>query len=114
MRMRAFRRLIAALAVLALFAAACGDDDSTTDVADGGAASDADADHDDHDHDGDMSDGDMDDMDDDGHDHGEAVEFTGENPPTVAVEVEADPAGGINVHVATTDYSVNAAAASTY
>lgn len=86
MRMRAFRRLIAALAVLALFAAACGDDDTT---ADGAAPSDAD------------------------HDHGEAVEFTGENVPTVAIDVEADPAGGINVHVATTDYTVNAAAAST-
>lgn len=105
MRMRASRRLIAALAVLALFAAACGDDDTTTDVAD------TDTDHD-HDGDPDHVDDEMADMDTD-HDHGEAVEFTGENVPTVAVDVEADPAGGINVHVTTTDYTVNAAAAST-
>lgn len=98
MRSRAFWRLIAAFLTLTLIAAACADDDPAVDT-------------------GDMADGDMADddttSDDGGHDHGEAVEFTGDVVPTIAIEVDADPAGGINVHVTSTDFAVNPEAAST-
>ncbi|MDW3218918.1 MAG: hypothetical protein R8F63_09930 [Acidimicrobiales bacterium] len=136
MRSRAFWRLLAAFLTLTLIAAACGDDDADTDVAPGdvtddvggddtaddmadGMADDDMADDGEHSHDDDgthtdddgMADGDM--GDDGGHDHGEAVEFTGDVVPTIAIDVEADPAGGINVHVTSTDYTVNPEAAST-
>ncbi|MEM7140073.1 MAG: hypothetical protein AAF548_03510 [Actinomycetota bacterium] len=132
-------RLLAALFAFALLAAACGDDDSTADVAapdaaesddmadtDDGAMtdmdddmdmSDEDHDHDDtHDHDADhdSDEHDGDEHDHDGeHDHGDPVEFEGAVAPTVAIDVESDPAGGINVVVTSTDFTVNAGAAST-
>jgi hypothetical protein len=138
MRTRTFLRLLAALLTLTLFAAACGDDDPIV-VADDGDTDDMsdmdDADpmdamaygdsHDDdaesHDGDGDAHDDDAHDMDDPDemddddatHDHGEAVEFAGAVVPTVAIAIEADPAGGINVHVTSTDFTVNPEAAST-
>ena len=106
-------RLLAALLTLSLIAAACGDDDETTDAGDG-VSDMADEDHDgahDGDHDADPDDHDHDDhgaaTDDAGHgheDHGD-VEFEGANPPSVDVEVTSDPAGGINVFVATENFT---------
>lgn len=129
MRMPA-RRLIAALFTLTLVAAACGDDDPTTEAVDATASqsADHDAEHDDdaeaeHDHDADH-DHDHDSHDDDamadsdaGHDHdaqghGEPVDVEGDAVPTIDVEVTADPTGGINVHVETTNYTVAPEAAS--
>ena len=51
-------------------------------------------------------------MTDGGHDHA-GVEFEGADAPTVALDVTADPAGGINVFVETTNYVVAAESAST-
>ncbi|GJM39437.1 MAG: hypothetical protein DHS20C19_28040 [Acidimicrobiales bacterium] len=132
MRIRALSRLLAAILTLTLIAAACGDDDIDTapsgaidDDGDGGGDGTADSEmtdddmaddggehsHDDDTHDDEASDGDM--GDDGSHDHGEAVEFAGDVVPTIAIEVEADPASGINVHVTSTDFTVNPEAAST-
>lgn len=142
MRAHALLRAFGALFAVAVVAAACGTADSTTDTAaiDDAAVSDDDADpahdgeghgdHDDHDHDdhgaedhedhgdhdgdGHDSHGDHDVHDDDhGHGHGEPVEVDAANAPTVAVAVDGDPAGGINLEVTTTGFTVNAAAAST-
>ncbi|MEM9466501.1 MAG: hypothetical protein AAGA90_14095 [Actinomycetota bacterium] len=120
MRIHARLRVLAALFAVALFAAACGDDESpieaasSDDVADTADTADEEHDHDhDHDHDDhDHSDADSHDGHDD-HDHGEPVEIDAANAPTVDVEVDADPAGGINIHVTTTDFTVAADAAST-
>lgn len=132
MRIRAILRLLAALSVVALFAAACGEDDEPTtagddpaadpaeddtadsaddDMAEDDMADDADHDHDadaDHEADGDMTDGDMTDE----HDHG-VVDVPAEAAPTVDVEVFADPAGGVNIHVLTENYTLAPRAAST-
>ncbi|MEO0493011.1 MAG: hypothetical protein AAF081_06315 [Actinomycetota bacterium] len=113
-------RLLAALFAFALVAAACGDDD-TTEAASPSDLGDADTARNDHDHanHGDDDHGDDDHGDDDhmsgadGHDHGTPVEFEGTDVPTVDVRVEADPAGGINIMVATTNYTVAPEAAST-
>lgn len=94
-------RLLAALLALALLAAACGDD--STETADGGS----DHDHDSHAHESGMADGDH-----DHEDHG-GVEFEGDTPPTIDVEVTSDPAGGINVFVTTEHFTVAPEAAST-
>jgi hypothetical protein len=136
MRTRATLRLLAALSVLVLLAASCGDDDDPTasvgddlgaDTTDGDMAddiTDGDADHDhgadDMAHD-DMAD-DMahDDMADDmahddmaeGHEH-VLVEVPAEGAPSVDLEVFADPAGGVNIHVLTENYTVAPRAAST-
>lgn len=118
MRARAILRLLAALSVLALLAAACGDDNESTTAGDdsgGDMAGDmADDDTADHDHDagddgmtGDMT-GDMA----DGHDH-VMVEVPAEGAPEVDLEVFADPAGGVNIHVLTENYTVTPHAAST-
>lgn len=110
MRLRAFRRLSAALFAITLIAAACGDDDTTTDAtADDGAP---DTDMIDMDDDiGDHDDGAM--VDPDGHDDGATTEVEGVVIPTVAVEVFADPASGVNIHVTSTDFDVAPTAAST-
>ncbi|MEZ5244816.1 MAG: hypothetical protein R2707_06955 [Acidimicrobiales bacterium] len=139
MRNRAILRLLAALSVVALLGAACGDDDDTTTTADDAAAADdtadetadddmadddmadddgehdhdADGEHD-HDHDADgehdtaMTDGDATDE----HDHG-VVDVPAEGAPTVDVEVFADPAGGVDIHVLTDDFTIAPRAAST-
>lgn len=131
MRERAMR-LLAAVLALTLLAAGCSDDDPATeagaepadeggDVADPEAMADDMADmaddmadmadheeHDDAEHDThDTAEGHGD------HDHATAVEITGDVVPTVAVEVVADPSGGVNVGVTTTDFTVNPQAAST-
>ena len=93
-------RLLAALLALSLVTASCGDDDSST-SADTGAMTEGD--HDDHD--------DHDDHRDHTHDHG-SVEAEGATAPTVALEVTADPAGGINVFVETANFAVVPEAAS--
>ena len=122
MRIHALLRVLAVLLATALLAAACGDDEPDTQAASSDdemadMADEADHDHDDHDHEGHDHDdhGDHDTGDDAhaGHDHGEPVEIDPSIAPTVALEVDADPAGGINIHVATTDYTVAADAAST-
>ena len=135
MRTTALLRVLATLFAVALVAAACSDDESTTDAAstdddmadmadDEMAEDDHDHDHDDHDdhgdhgdhgdHDHDHDHGDHDhDADHDDHDHGEPVEVDAANAPTISLEVEADPAGGIKLHVTTTDFTVAPAAAST-
>ena len=117
MRTRAILRLFAALSVLALLASACGDDDTTTAGDDPATTTTdmsddmSDTDHDDdHDHDGDMTDGDM--TDGDMHDHG-MVEIAAEGAPTVDIEVVADPAGGVNIHVLTENYTIAPESAST-
>lgn len=130
MRLRALLRLFAALLTLSLVAAACGDDGSTSEAAaaSGGAdTADRDAvddemnddehddhDHDDHDHDDHAAAHDdvTDDQETADHAHG-LLEFEGSAVPTVAVDVAADPAGGINVHVTTDNFVVAPAAAST-
>ena len=122
-------RLLAALFTLSLFAAACGDDDPTTDTAatdddmsemsemsemeDGEHDHDAEGHdgHEGHDHDAEGHDGHGAESHGD-HDHGEPVEFEGADVPTVDIAVEADPAGGINVMVTTTNYTVAPEAAS--
>ncbi len=119
MRTRAITRLVAALSVLALSAASCGDDDpitaagqadtdtSATDEAstDDMSTDNVDAEHD-HDVDHEME-AEHDDM------HGEAVEFEGSDVPTVEIEVVADPAGGVNIAIATTNYTIAPRSAST-
>ena len=102
-------RPFAVLITLAFLAAACGDRGSEvvgatpeTDHAD------HDGDHDDHaDHDGDVGGTEH-----EGHDHG-SVDVATDDAPTVALDVWSDPAGGINVRVATTDFEVAPRAAST-
>jgi len=127
MRTRAIMRLLAALSVLALLAAACGEDDelatvgadtptddsSDGDMSDGDmdAMSDGDHDADDHAHDSEM--GDMADMADGGHmDHG-VVEVAAEGAPEVDIEVFSDAAGGVNIHVLTENYEIAPQSAST-
>lgn len=120
MRTRAILRLLAALFTLSLVAAACGEDDEpTTDAADQGTSDDESADgevdhDDDHDHDDHDHDMGSEDMGAEGttHDHG-TVEVAAENAPTVDLEVFADPAGGVNIHVLTEDFTVAPEAAST-
>ncbi len=139
MRTRAILRLLAALSVFALLAAACGDDDESTDAGadpadqvDDGMSDDdvtdddmthdgSDPDHDDHDDDmadgdmtdGDMTDGDMTDGDmAGGHDHG-VVDVASDVAPEVDLEVFADPAGGVNIHVISDNFEVTPRAAST-
>ena len=116
-------RLLAVLLSLSLIAAACGDDASSeaedagsADMSADGHASDADTSHDD-DHDHDHDDHDEASADDDhGHDHAhdhEGVEFEGADAPSLAVDVTADPAGGINVFVTAANFRVAPEAAST-
>lgn len=95
MRVRAIKRLAATLSVLAFFAAACGDDGPITSTDD---ASEADRDVDADDHDA---------M------HGDAVEFEGHDVPTIDIEVVADSAGGVNIAVSTTNYTIAPRSAST-
>jgi hypothetical protein len=113
MRTRAILRLLAALFVLALLAAACGEDDEPTTAGDAssgtdmsGTDDDGDADHDDdadHEPDGEMA-----------ADHGHGmVEVAADGAPSVDIEVSADPAGGVNIHVISEDYAVTPRAAST-
>jgi len=115
------------LLCLALAAAACSGADSGTDGAASGSSPDESADdHDDHgdanDHGGDHDDA-HDDADDHGGDHDDhgdahdhahgAVEIDPADAPSVEVVVAADPAGGVNVFVTTTDFAVAPASAST-
>jgi hypothetical protein len=90
MRIRAITRLVAALSVLAFFAASCGDDDPITSAgqadADAPATDDTDAEHDAM--------------------HGEAIEFEGSAVPTIEIEVVSDPAGGVNIGISTTNYTI--------
>lgn len=106
MRAHALFRVLVTLFAVALLAAACGDDEPATEIVSAdGTAEDADHDHgvaDDHGADHDES-----------HDHGEPVEIDAAIAPTVALDVGADPAGGINVHVSTTGYTIAPEAAST-
>ena len=88
MGIRSITRLAATVSVLAFFAAACGDDDPIT-------ATD------------DTSEADHDAMDDD------VVEFKGQDVPTIDIGVVADSAGGINIAVRTTNYTIAARSAST-
>lgn len=85
MRKRAMLRLLAALSVLVLLAAACGDDDAPA------VAGEVDGDH----------------------SHESLFEVSAEAAPTVAVEVFDDAAGGVNIHVLTENFTVNPRAAST-
>ncbi|MEQ8839618.1 MAG: hypothetical protein RIB98_01445 [Acidimicrobiales bacterium] len=133
MRARATLRLLAALFALTLIASACGDDDESTtatdDTADDDVANDetatddmadGDMDHDDmadHEHDDDMdhddmADGDIDHDDMADHEHG-VVEVAADGAPTVDLDVVADPAGGVNIHVMTENFTPNPQAAST-
>ena len=128
MRTRAILRLLAALSVFALLATACGDDDTTTagddpdgEVSDDTAGDDTATDDtatDDMTHDD--SHGSTDDMggddmggDDMAHvDHG-TVDVAADGAPEVDIEVFADPAGGVNIHVLTENYAITPRAAST-
>ena len=47
------------------------------------------------------------------HDHGDAVEFTGADAPTIEIQVLADPAGGVNIGVTTSNFTVAPRSAST-
>ena len=124
MRMNAHLRVLTALFAVALVAAACGESNAPTttdasntdasesttthsDVHDGG---DDDGHH--HDHDAESAESVHDDDGEDHH-HGMPVDADAANPPTIAVEVDADPAGGINIHVTTTGFDVVPEAAST-
>ena len=131
MRINALLRAFVALFAVALLASACGDDDDTTEaasaddgmgemadgeMADGEMDEMADGEHGgDHDHDGDHDHGDDGAMEHGGMglDHGPPIEVDAADAPTVAVEVESDPAGGINIHVATTNYTIAPESAST-
>jgi len=124
MRKRAILRLLAALSVLVLFAAACGEDDSpvTADAGDGVADDDM-ADDDmvdddmadddmadgEHEHDGDdpvqNPDGEM-------HEHDGMVAVAAEGAPEVAIDVVADPAGGVNIRVTTENFTASPESAS--
>ena len=128
MRTNAHLRVLTALFALALVAAACGESNAPTttdasntdasesttthsDVHDGG---DDDGHH--HDHDAELAESVHDENGDDdgnGHHHDAPVDADAANPPTIAVEVDADPAGGINIHVTTTGFDVVPEAAST-
>lgn len=122
MRTNAHLRVLTALFAVALVAAACGESNAPTttdasntdasesttthsDVHDGG-------DDDGHHHDAESAES-VDDDDGEDHHHGMPVEADAANPPTIAVEVDADPAGGINIHVTTTGFDVVPEAAST-
>lgn len=124
MRTNAHLRVLTALFAVALVAAACGESNAPTttdasntdasesttthsDVHDGG---DDDGHH--HDHDAESAESVHDDDGEDRH-HGMPVDADAANPPTIAVEVDADPAGGINIHVTTTGFDVVPEAAST-
>ncbi len=93
MRTRAILRLFAALFAFALIATACGDDDDT------------------HDDDHDMNTGNTgtDEM----ADHHGTVDVAADGAPEVAIEVFADPAGGVNIHVLTEHFTPTPEAAST-
>jgi len=128
MRTNAHLRVLTALFTAALVAAACGESNAPTttdasntdasesttthsDVHDGG---DDDGHH--HDHDAELAESVHDENGDDdgnGHHHDAPVDADAANPPTIAVEVDADPAGGINIHVTTTGFDVVPEAAST-
>lgn len=110
-------RLLAALATFFVVAAACSDNeateatppDDTADMEGVDEEHDHDDDHDDHEgrkhnHHGDHEAHD--------HDHGSPVEFEGAAIPTLGVSVEPDPAGGINITVDTTNFTVVPEAAS--
>ena len=88
MGIRSITRLAATVSVLAFFAAACGDDDPITATED-------------------TSEADHDAMDDD------VVEFKGQDVPTIDIGVVADSAGGINIAVRTTNYTIAPRSAST-
>lgn len=124
MRTNAHLRVLTALFAVALVAAACGESNAPTttdasntdasesttthsDVHDGG---DDDGHH--HDHDAESAESVHDDDGED-HNHGMPVDADAANPPTIAVDVDADPAGGINIHVTTTGFDVVPEAAST-
>ena len=124
MRTNAHLRVLTALFAVALVAAACGESNAPTttdasntdasesttthsDVHDGGED---DGHH--HDHDAESAESVHDDDGEDHH-HGMPVDANAANPPTIAVEVDADPAGGINIHVTTTGFDVVPEAAST-
>ena len=124
MRTNAHLRVLTALFAVALVAAACGESNAPTttdasntdasesttthsDVHDGG---DDDGHH--HDHDAESAESVHDDDGEDHH-HGMPVDADAANPPTIAVDVDADPAGGINIHVTTTGFDVVPEAAST-
>jgi hypothetical protein len=66
--------------------------------------------HDDDDHEHDVTHDDHDDM---AHDDHAMVEVAAEGAPEVDIEVFADPAGGVNIHVLTDNYTVTPRAAST-
>jgi len=115
MRTRATSRLVAALFVFALLAAACGEDDTPVTAEDGDALTDDDMTDDDmtdevgHEHD------ELVDTPDPGHDvheHTETINVAAEDAPEVAIEVIADPAGGVNIHVTTENFAANGEAAS--
>ncbi|MEM9519449.1 MAG: hypothetical protein AAGA37_09020 [Actinomycetota bacterium] len=106
MRNAALLRALAALIALGLVAVSCGDDDTPADTASAADTPVDDHDHD-HDHAGDGHGGG------DDHDHGPPVEIDAALAPSIELVVEADPAGGINVAVATTNFTVVADAAST-
>lgn len=122
MRTNAHLRVLTALFAVALVAAACGESNApTTTDASNTDASESTTTHSDV-HDGGDDDGHHHDAesaesvhDDDGedHHHGMPVDADAANPPTIAVEVDADPAGGINIHVTTTGFDVVPEAAST-
>ena len=124
MRARAILRLLAALSVFVLLAAACGEDDEPTTVGDTTYDADtdmadtemADTEMADTDHDHDLAHDDEDhehDVTHDDHDDHAMVEVAAEGAPEVDIEVFADPAGGVNIHVLTENYTVAPRAAST-
>lgn len=131
MRTRIFLRLLAAFLAFTLIAAACGDDDTTTSDVDPADTAPADTsappttapsemeDMEDMEHEeGDHQEGDHeeeehpDEMEGE-HAHDGVIDVTGSVVPTVALEVFADPAGGVNVQVTSTDFAVTPEAAST-
>lgn len=98
MRARAILRLLAAFSVVMLFAAACGDDDVSTAAGEDPAADDM----------ADMTDT----AEDADHDH-ETVDVPADGAPEIGLEVFADSAGGVNIHVLTENYTIAPRAAST-
>ena len=114
MQIRAIMWLVASLSVPVFLAASCSNDDRITSAGQEGTpepAADDTSVHSGAEHDRDeMPSGaehDRDEM------HSDAVEFVGDAVPTINIEVIADPAGGINIAVNTTNYTVAARSAST-
>ncbi len=116
MRTRAVLRLLAVFIAFVFLAASCGDDTATAPTTTDSpttALPETTIHDDDHDHDETEPDGSMP-MDDHADDHHDATtEVTSDVIPTVAIDVTADAAGGVNIHVTSTGIDIAPEAAST-